>query len=255
LEENMPFRDADGAIQVTTSWDLLEHDTLGDLFVCRFNEVMWAFPSAMLVKFLLHEYESLERKVIYELYEPGDRVVEAGSGSGITGLSILRAGAALETYEPQKSFRELASSIYASNGYEDVRVIGAAVASRTGSVVLSVDKVSWDATILDCGHYEGAEVMEVPCIAVNDVLDDFDATALHLDVEGAEVDIISGLDLSKINKFSAEIHPSMIGFGAYDDIIKAKLIDAGFEMVSEAGYARNYPTHNYVVGWKRKDNG
>ena len=252
----MPFRDAAGGKLdgVRVGWDLirdpddnLENDTL----FLRFDDVKWAFPMNMIAKFLLHEYENLERSVIYQMYDADDRVIEVGGGSGVTGVSILRTGASLVVYEPQVEFLNHLATLFAMNGYPDVDVLGAAIASESGSVILSTDKIQWDATIMDVISL-GAGT-EVPCVGVNEAIAEHDATALHIDVEGAECNIVDALDLSKINKFTVEIHPSMIGNESYDDIIKPKLEHAGFELAAEAGMDRNYPTHNFVVGWKRKE--
>lgn len=248
----MPFRD--GFLgQWKVKWALLgpSGDADDDLLVFHFNDVKWAFPMDMLARFFLYEYENLERIVIYEMYDEKDIVIEAGAGSGITGLCILRTGAKLIAYEPQKKFLNHAATLYAMNGYPDVDVIGAAIASETGGVILTIDQVHWDATILDTNKPEKG--VEVPCVGVNEAIAKHGANALHIDVEGAECNIVDALDLSKINTFTAEIHPSMIGNDSYDDIIKPKLEHAGFELVAEAGMARNHPTHNYVVGWKRKE--
>ena len=249
----MPFRD--GRLgQWEVKWTLLDSsdNAENDLLVFQYNnDVTWAFPMDMLARFFLHEYENLERIVIYEMYDENDIVIEAGSGSGITGLCILRTGAKLIAYEPQEKFLNHAASLYAMNGYLDVDVIGAAIASETGGVTLTIDQVHWDATIMDTISKDKG--IEVPCIGVNEAIAKHGANALHIDVEGAECNIVDALDLSKTNKFSAEIHPSMIGYESYDDIIKPKLERAGFEMVCEAGKKRNYPTHNWVEGWKRKE--
>ncbi|KKK50062.1 hypothetical protein LCGC14_3128790, partial [marine sediment metagenome] len=93
----------------------------------------------------------MERYVIYRFFSEGDKVLEAGTGLGITGLSILRTGARLVTYDPQVNNIHLAAQVFKANGFEDVTLIGAAVASQEGEVTLVVDRLDWDATILDRG--------------------------------------------------------------------------------------------------------
>ncbi len=251
----MPFRDWGQHTKHSygVSWAILEGvtDEDGDKLILRFNDVYWAFPMPMLAKFFLHEYEVLERQVIYDMYDESDFVLEAGTGSGVTGLSILRSGAKLVTYEPQLEFLDHAASVYSMNGYDDVDVIGAAIASQDGMVTLVYDRIEWDATIIDtCVQ---GRAIEVPCVGVNNALKEHGCNALHLDVEGAEGDILLGLDFSLINKLSLEVHPSMLGYNAYDDIIKPLIEAAGFELKHDAGKKRNYPTHNWVEGWMRKE--
>lgn len=249
----MPFRDSkmgDNTL-MKVKWGL-EESADQDLLMFQFNDVIWSFPMDMVARFFLHEYENLERIVIYQMYDADDVVIEAGAGSGITGLCILRTGAKLTAFEPQEEYMNHAASLYATNGFEDVDVLGAALAGQTGTVKLVTDKIPWDATIMTASDAEVG--IYVPCMGVNEAIDKFGANALHLDVEGAELEIMKVLDFSKINKFSLEVHPSMIGLSSYSDIIEPKLIDAGFEMVAEAGKERNAPTHNWVEGWKRKDN-
>ena len=247
----MPFRDRFKGEWIT-SYGLTEdkEDSKNDKLVMTFDDVTWAFPMAMILSFFMHEYESLERIVIYKMYDKGDFVLEAGTGSGVTGLSILRTSAKLVTYEPQIEFVHHAATVFHLNGFDDVTVVGGAIASQTGGTVLVIDRIAWDATILDVSG-EG-KAIDVPCVGVNEALREHGANCLHLDVEGAEINILSALDFDLVNKVTLEVHPSMIGFSAYDDIIKPLLEDAGFEMVHEAGKARNFPTHNWVEGWERK---
>ena len=247
----MPFRDRTTG-QWTASWALIEaaDGAAEDKLILKYGGVTWAFPMPMIAKFFLHEYEILERSVIYNMYNENDFVLEAGSGSGVTGLSILRTGAKLVTYEPQIEFVDHAATVYSLNGFKNVDVLGGAIASETGMVTLVIDRVEWDATIIDTDSK--GKAIEVPCISVNDAIIKHGVNALHLDVEGAEVNILEALDYALVNKVTLEVHPSMIGFGTYDEIIKPLLEDAGFEMVHEAGMNRNYPTHNFVVGWMRK---
>ena len=249
----MPFKDSIDGVgkKLALSWDIQNEGILGDLLKFGFNDVKWAFPMKMITMFFLHEYEILERRIIYKMYDENDRVLEAGAGSGVTGLSILRTGAWLVAYEPQEAFANLAVAVYAVNGYDDVEVRVGAIASKSGSVLLAIDKIAWDATILDTKA--STKEVEVPCLNVNEAIARDNINALHLDVEGAEVNILEALDFTPLNKFTAEIHPSMIGFDTYDDIIKPKLLDAGFYEAHEEGKKRNYPTHNYCVGWKRKE--
>jgi FkbM family methyltransferase len=213
--------------------------------------VQWLLPLDTLAQFLLHEYENLERYVIYRFYGEGDRVLEAGTGLGITGLTILRSGAELVTYDPKIENMRLAAQIFKFNGFDKVYLAAAAIASKTGEVTLVTDRIGWDATILDRQVEFPMDERRVPCVDVNDALKDHKCNALHLDVEGAEVDIIEVLDLSLISKFSLEVHPSMIGEESYDGIIVKKLTEAGYELVTESGKKRNYPTHNWVEAWER----
>ncbi|MHA2067566.1 MAG: FkbM family methyltransferase [Candidatus Thorarchaeota archaeon] len=210
----------------------------------------WLIPLMLITKFMLHEYESLERLVIDRLYGPGDKVLEAGTGIGITGLTILQKGAELVTFDPQEDNLPIAATVFNMNGYTAPYLAGAALATANGSVMLTTDKISWDATIMDT-QVEGKKE-RVPCLDINDVVEEHKITAVHFDVEGAEALLIEHLNLDPINKVSMEVHPSMIGFDTYDAIIVKTLVDAGFEQVCQAGMERNYPSHNYAVGWEKK---
>ena len=224
-----------------------------EALMMRFNDHIWAFPMTMQMQFFMHEYENLERAVVHRMYSEGDVVLEAGGGSGVVGLTIVYTGAKLITYEPREQHCLLMNDMFHLNKFDDVKIVAAAIASETGYVTLTTDKIWWDATIIAQDHLtRPTDQREVPCFNVNDMLKKHGANALHLDVEGGELNILSVLDLGLINKFSLEVHPSMIGEGSYDGIIVPRLTDAGFEMVVEAGMDRNYPTHDLVVGWEKK---
>ena len=214
-------------------------------------EAIWIIPLDTITSFFFHEYESLERALIYRFYDAGDRVLEAGTGLGITGLSILRTGAYLVSADPQERNVLHAAYVFGLNGFTGVPMLHAAITSRDGKATLTIDRMNWDATLLDTG-LKSTNVQIVQCVGVNSVIREHKLNAIHLDVEGTEVNILEALDLVPINKVSLEVHPSMIGEQAYDDIIVPKLEDAGFEMIVEDGMNMNYPTQNFVVGWERK---
>ena len=224
-----------------------------EALIMRFNKHIWAFPMYMLMQFFLHEYEILERSVVNQFYNATDVVVEAGGGSGVVGLTMLKNGVKLITYEPRLESCQLMRDMFELNDCPDVKIICAAIASKTGYVTLVTDKIWWDATIIDQKHLEHPiSELQVPCFNVNDVLKEHGANALHIDVEGGEINILEALNFSLVNKVSLEVHPSMIGENSYDDIIKPLLVKAGFIMTVEAGMERNFPTHNYCVGFERK---
>jgi FkbM family methyltransferase len=212
----------------------------------------WLIPMMTVAKFWLHEYEILERIVIKQLFGPEDYVLEAGTGIGITGVEILKQGARLLTLDPNLDNIYLSMEVFALNGYKDVTLKSAAVANGTGSVVLTTDKMDWDATILDSNIITEHSKQTVPCVDINELFEEYpEVNAVHLDVEGAEPLIIDHMNFDQINKISMEVHPSMIGFDTYDDIIVPKLVEAGFQLKAQAGMERNHPTHNYAVGWER----
>lgn len=215
------------------------------------DDEAWVMPFSLIAEHFMLEYEILERGVIDILYTERDRVLEAGSGLGVTGLAILRTGAELIAYEPQKRLIGLLEVVFGMNDFQGIPLVCAAIAPRTGQVELADWGISYGRSILE----QMGETTTVPCVGVNEAIEMHGANALHMDVEGVECHILEALDWSLIDKLSLEVHSSMIGHGMFDDTIKRLAHENGFELHCSAGMEANYPRHNYAVGFRRKKNG
>lgn len=215
------------------------------------NNITWYVPLTQLALFMLHEYEALERSVIYDLYDAGDVVIEAGTGIGITGLSILRTGARLVSYDPQIDNINLATKVFTANGFMDVKLVGAALGPFTGTAELTISKVPWDASLITMRD-KGYSRQSVPLLSLDDEISQQGANAVHMDVEGAELVLLEGMDLSKINKISMEVHPSMMPKNTYANKIVPMLLKAGFESVVAPGFERCFPNFNWAEGWSKQ---
>ena len=215
------------------------------------NDVQWFMPVSLIAEHFMLEYEILERNVIYKLYGEGDTVLEAGSGLGITGLAVLRSGAKLVAYEPQEGLIEILKATFEANDFKNVPIVCAAIAPNTGQVDLSNWGISWGRSILE----QVGKTTTVPCIGVNEALKMHNANALHMDVEGVECHILEVLHWNLIDKLSLEVHPSMIGDDAFEETILRRADENNFEIYCTAGMEMNYPKHNYVVGFRRKEDG
>lgn len=246
----MPLKDAKSS-KISLEVGLVKVNNDPCLQLTFDDDAIWVMPFSLIAEHFMLEYEILERNVIYELYEEGDRVLEAGSGLGITGLAILRSGAELICYEPQKELIGMLEIVFGMNDFQGIPLVCAAIAPKTGEVNLATWGISYGRSILE----QTGETVTVPCVGINEALKMHKATALHMDVEGAECHILEALDWSLINKLSLEVHPSMIGYDTYDNTILKLATENDFEAYCTAGAKANYPKHNYVVGFRRKENG
>ena len=75
---------------------------------------------------------------------------------------------------------------------------------------------------------------EVPCDAMQDVLDEFNPNVIVMDVEGAEVDLLPESDLNSLSKLIVELHPEIVGEDRIQKLLEL-LAQQGFTLVERLG--------------------
>ncbi len=87
------------------------------------------------------------------------------------------------------------------------------------------------------------QTVNLPTAPIDEVIKDYQPTALMCDIEGAEVDIIPSMNLQSFNSAVIELHPSTIGNAGVKSI---------FDAFSNAGMAYFAGgSHGQVVSFVR----
>ena len=222
-----------------------------------FAEYVMLLPMETIVMHFFAEYEILERSVVTRLYDKGDKVLEAGTGTGFVTAIIAKTGADVFTCDPIQANLDVANLTLRLNKLEsNVSISCAALGPIDGEADFYVHNLPYASSFYPIdADPEAMEKITVPVMGVNEVLAEVGANGLHMDIEGGEIALLRVLDFGLINKLSFECHPSIIGDDTFWDELLPLIEANGFQVVAEAGWFANYPTHNYVVGFERKGHG
>ena len=134
----------------------------------------------------------VEFSLIRTFVQPGDAVIDAGAHLGSITLPLAAIGCRVLSVEASSRNAALLRSSVAYNGFRDVTVVHAAAAAAEGTLSFYADGAwGW---VVPPGE-PATEV--VPAVRLDDLVDGLGWTrvaAIKIDVEGAELAAIAGLD-------------------------------------------------------------
>jgi len=154
-------------------------------------------------------YEEPERILVRRWLNPGDRVLEVGGGIGLVSLTCARiCGAAnVLTYEANPAMEAVIRNNFRLNGLEPtlrtklVTTDGRAVTFYLNDNIMSSS----------CYDRKMGTPRTLPSDALDQVIAEWKPTALVMDVEGAEIEMLTASELPGIRKVILEIHPHIVG--------------------------------------------
>lgn len=182
-------------------------------------------------------YEGPERRLALEFLRAGDRVLELGAAIGVlsmTAASIVGAEA-MKTFDANPAIVADARDNFWRNGLEAISADHGLLVNRKNfrpgeTRDFHIAKEFW-ASRLDAGPNPGDIVatVNVPVLCLEDEIAAHRANVLLCDIEGGEVDLLSGADLSGIRLIVMETHYWAVGEEATDAMIR-ELILQGFNL-------------------------
>jgi FkbM family methyltransferase len=184
-------------------------------------------------------YESDERYLVNKMLEPEDRVLEIGAGIGVVsslcGLKCSKG--AVVSYEANPNAYDFALENIKLNKLSiDLR--NKMLGSERGEKDFYISSKILSSSAKDRGF--GGKVT-LPCDDISEVIGDFKPTALVMDVEGAEVDLVPLVKFASIKKIIIELHPWIVGGNQIDDV-KNLIESNGFVKI-------NSKTAPHVLGY------
>ena len=190
-------------------------------------------------------YEAKETHAALRTVRAGDTVIEVGAGIGYmsTLVATKRDVKAVHAFEANPHLIPYIHAVHAANDVTNATVTNAVLGKRKGSANFYV-RHKLTASSLD--EMDGTGVSSVERIDVlnaNHVFDELEPNVLIADIEGAEVDLIPMLDLSRLRAAIIELHPQWIGPEGVNTVMRA-FMDAGL-----AYYHRG--SHGKVVAFRR----
>ncbi len=158
-------------------------------------------------------YESAEAREIARIVQPGERIVELGSGLGYIAITALRTGkvAELAGYEANPRLIPIIRKNASLNGLE-FDVVNAVVDPKEegGTVPFYLRKDFW-ASSLSAKPWGYREEVAVPRVAFASVIERYRPSMLIVDIEGGEERLFRDIALTGIKKIYMELHQNVIG--------------------------------------------
>ena len=180
-------------------------------------------------------YEANEAVMVQHAVRPDDRVLEIGTGTGF--ISVLCAKICgpenVFSFEANPAMEPLIRKTYEMNGIEPqlqmkaVTTDGAPLSFFAADNLVSSSK--YDRSV------DGAHV-SVDSVAIDQVIKQLNPTVMVMDVEGAEVELLTHTDLGSVRCIIVETHPHIVGDEAINQMLDM-LQQHGFSI--EAHFQKN----------------
>ncbi len=185
------------------------------------------------------EYENSEAKQLPGLVEPGERLLELGGGIGfLSTLVAQKQAAAIVVYEANPELIDVIKATHRLNGVASVvRNAVAAPVKTAETAPFYLHNNFWASSLTPFKAKNLRRVVDVPIVALGEVLREHAPTLLVVDIEGGEVDLLAGGELHGVRKVYMELHPKVIGQ------VGVKLV---FDRLSAQGFA--YDTDHSRAG-------
>ena len=177
----------------------------------------------------INNYEAGERLLIEKIIKKGDRILEAGTSTGIlTGLisTLVGQSGQVVTVEADHKLVEIAKSINKSN--TNIKFLsGAIVFDDRKKLYFSTD--GWLGGHIS-SSYDGKKknIIEVPAHNLYELINKNEINFIVLDIEGEESNLVSlNLPLS-VTKIVIEFHPDIYGSSLVEQLDN-RIIEQGFK--------------------------
>ena len=145
----------------------------------------------------------------FETRDPTPRILDCGANVGLASLFYKRRypAARITAFEADPAIAALLAHNVRANGAEDIEVVAAAVWTQAGEITFQADGADAGAVSSPDGARGGA-AMRVPAIRLADWLSRERIDLLKLDIEGAEVEVLTDCEgvLDHVNAILLEVH-------------------------------------------------
>jgi len=176
-----------------------------------------AYDPALVVAIENGGYESHDRHVANAVLCAGDRVIEGGTAIGLVTMNAARivGEANIVSFEGDPVILADARANFARNGLK--------IDARNGILCNKTRQAGREVTFGVSSYFLASRLdlteenddfvkrVSVPTFSLEDEIRNLRANVLFFDIEGGEVDLLSGADLTGIEKIAVELHPAFVG--------------------------------------------
>jgi len=158
------------------------------------------------------EYEQGEISIIRNTLQPGDTVLELGTGIGfISAYCAKKIGSEnVFTFEANPFLGDNIHQLYKKNTVNP-SVTFALLGESTGTKIFYRDTESFLASSIIENKKVKQEIIQIPVMSLNEMISQIRPTYLVMDIEGGEYDIFGIIDFQTIQKVQFELHPEALG--------------------------------------------
>ncbi|MBG6174942.1 FkbM family methyltransferase [Labrenzia sp. EL_208] len=177
-------------------------------------------------KLLLEKnYESQEVELVHEAITKEDSVLEIGAGIGFVGIACAKICGSDEilSYEPNPKMKSVIEANYALNGMRP-NLRSKVVATEIGELEFFFSESVLSSSLVD---RQQGEPTRVEADAISGVVEEFRPSAIVMDAEGAEIELLRSCDLGEVGTIVVELHPHIVGATAIEEL-RAYLLEQGF---------------------------
>ena len=155
-------------------------------------------------------YEDTERKFIEQFLKLDNRVLEIGCGIGLVSLvaSKICTGGNIKSFEANPHMERVIKKNYALNGMVP-NLEMKAVSSSGENIEFYIDPDIISSSIFD--RQKNSKKQIIKSEALDDILKRFNPDTIVMDVEGAEVELLTNSSLSGVVQMIVEVHPHIVG--------------------------------------------
>ncbi len=182
-------------------------------------------------------YEWQEIRGALAVVKTGDTVLEIGIGLGVVGavIAVNRAPQRIHAFEANPELIDTINALYSLNGLNDV-------ISVRNEVLLTGDALPKTVPFFLNQSFLGSSLLgddkgnrrrvEVPTRSFDQTVSETGANVLIMDIEGGELELLRGADLTPFRAIVLEFHPETYGVEGMRECKKI-LHDAGLVRVPE----------------------
>ena len=169
-------------------------------------------------------YEAEEARIVSRALKTGDRVLEIGSGLGFVSTLIARDErvASLVAIEADPRLAKRAASTLALNGCANAEVMNAilAPAASAGDMAVFYQRPDfWMSSMFETDvPYDRA--VKVPVLPLNEMLLPRSINCIVCDIEGGEVGLLKGADMSGVDRVIVELHDHITGLSGVSELFE-----------------------------------
>lgn len=172
----------------------------------------------------LGHYEAKEARLVPLVVREGDRVLELGAGVGvITSIMASIPGVTIWSYDANPYTLDLAKRVGQANDLNNVVFNqGLVTAGQPDCHPFYIREDFWMSSLIEeQGPY--SEVIEIPSLDVDALIQAHGINVLVMDIEGAERQLLGASLLTGIDRVFLELHDHLYGLAGVQDVFHAML--------------------------------
>ncbi len=196
-------------------------------------------------------YETTEHACLPLIYEKSDRVLDSGAGLGYISLEIAHLADFVAGVEALPNCADVAR--LNTQHRPNVLIVDGALGLSDKPVTFHHRYLEYASSIYDTtiAHDPIAQSFEVPGVDINRLIGELNLNCLHLDLEGGEVDLLEGVNLSPIHKVTLETHQYVYGQDGTARIMAALFRGGLIPYLVNRPHVSLDNQDTYVMAWMR----